>query len=134
MTLLAGLLLLCACQRYDGPPKDEGPLPSAHDGTYVSDYGSLRFNGDGESIELEVSDELAQAIGLPRGKISGSYAFLIDNPKGLYRYDRASIFRLYIQDTAYELRMPVGVTTEEQIVFYAEGLNDGKELRFTRQK
>ena len=48
---------------YDGPPKDPGtPPPPAHSGVYVSDHGSMTFNGDGKTDNADL-EKLKALIG-----------------------------------------------------------------------
>ena len=71
------LLFVSAACSYDGNPPDDGtPWPENHNGIFVSEYGSMTFNGDGETVIIDFSDELAQKTGLPAGEQSGNYVFL----------------------------------------------------------
>ena len=69
---IALLLLLCACGGRDQPPDPGTPEPPAHDGVFTSEYGTMTFNGDGESIIFDFTPELQEAAGLPGGEQSGS--------------------------------------------------------------
>ncbi len=97
------LVFLCsACSVADNSPSDPGtPAPAAHDGTFVSEHGTMQFNGDGERVVIEFDAGLAELTGLPEGRQEGSYVFLSGDlpPHGSYpvRYD-----------TAHELRITVG--------------------------
>ena len=103
--ILAAILLSGAgCSGSGGenyPYEPDTPAPAAHDGLFVSEHGTMLFNGDGESVELDFDKELAELTGLPDGKQEGSYVFLSGNlpPHGSFpvRYD-----------TAHELQLTVG--------------------------
>ena len=82
-------------------PRDDGnypavpdtPAPVPHSGLFVSDHGSLEFNGDGETIIIDFDPELAELSGLPEGRQEGTYTFLSGDlpPHGSFdiRYDAA---------------------------------------------
>ena len=90
-------LFLSACVQNNTldnyPLEPDGPAPDPHDGVYVSEYGSLIFNGDDESITVQIGKELAQLFELEEGEYEGSYVFLSGNlpPHGSFpiRYDAA---------------------------------------------
>ena len=92
-------VFLCGGCSHPGPEPDnypyepDTPTPAAHDGTFVSDHGSMVFNGDGESIVIDFDKELSELTGLPEGSQKGKYAFLSGNlpPHGSMpvRYDIA---------------------------------------------
>ena len=77
--LILAALLLCACLCgcvHENKPYDPGtPEPDPHDGLFVSEHGSLRFNGDGKTVTLDFDDYLAGLTGLPAGETEGSYVF-----------------------------------------------------------
>ncbi len=116
---------------YDGPPNfhEDVPLPENHNGTFVNEkYGSFTFNGDGESIVLDLTEEFAEATGLPAGKSEGRYAFMSSWPPHIteWRYDYAHEFWIIIgeedevifgnisrEDGSAEIR-----TDEEHIALY----------------
>ena len=50
-------------------------LPN-HDGVFVSDHGTMTFNGDGKTVKVDIDDELAQLMGLSTGSFEGTYVFL----------------------------------------------------------
>ncbi len=127
---------LFACHKRDGAPKVPGSKEELvpHDGIYVSEYGSLTFNGDGESIELDIGEELAAVSGMNAGYAAGTYYFLIDSPRALYDYDRARIFLIHIDGEVYEFIMPVGATDENRIVLIADGLGEDGTVAFEREQ
>ena len=102
---LAVLLLCTGCfsgARPDNIPYEpDTPAPAAHEGVFTSEHGSMRFNGDGESVVIDFDRELAALTGLPEGEHTGTYVFLSGNlpPHGSMpvRYD-----------IAHELRITVG--------------------------
>lgn len=90
-------------QKLDNYPYEpDTPKPEPHNGTFVSDYGTMVFNGDGESVTITVSKELSELTGLPEGEHEGSYVFLSGDlpPHGSMpiRYDAAHEFELTVND------------------------------------
>ena len=131
--LLAALalgLLLCACGGRDAPSDDGSPWPAAHDGLFVSEYGSLAFPGDGETVTLNFGPELAAATGLPEGECVGSYAFLYQH--GLWRYDRADRLELTAAGVNYSFTHLFSETTAERIVLISP-LEGQTELIFEKE-
>lgn len=113
MTVLM-LFCLCACKTEE-PPKEETPVPPAHSGTFVSEYGTLEFNGDGESVKVSITPELADAAGLPESEFDGTYAFTFHH--NLWRYDQAERFCLTCADVTAELMNDFTKTDEDTIAF-----------------
>ncbi len=107
------LLLLCACGGRDQPPDPGTPEPPAHNGVFTSEYGSMTFNGDGESITFDFTPELQEATGLPGGERSGSYVFLFQH--GQWRYDKAERLRISASDVFYDFINDFTVTDENTI-------------------
>lgn len=103
---------LIACGR-DVPPDDETPEPEPHTGVFISEYGTMTFNGDGESILIDFSSELSDAIGLPDGEQNGTYVFLFQH-KG-WRYDKAERFRITVADDFYDFNNIFTLTDENTI-------------------
>lgn len=52
---------------FNYPYEPDTPAPAPHEGTFVSDYGTMTFNGDGESVTIDFNEDLAQRLGLPAG-------------------------------------------------------------------
>ncbi len=119
LAALAALLLLCAAcgDRGNRPYEPDTPAPAPHTGAFTSDHGSLRFHGDGETVEYDFDAELSALTGLPEGEHEGTYVFLSGDlpPNGSVpvRYD-----------TAHELR----ITTGDKTAVISLGLvaEDGK--------
>ena len=82
--LATAIAFLTGCATEQPPPADT-PEPPAHIGTFVSEYGSMTFNGDGESVVIDFQPELADATELPSGTAEGQYVFTFHNE--MYRYD-----------------------------------------------
>lgn len=103
LLLTAALILgLCACVQDDNSPYvPDKPAPAAHDGTFVSEHGTMRFNGDGKSVVICFDSFLAGLTALPEGEQAASYDFLSGDlpPHG-------SVSVRY--DTAHELKLTVG--------------------------
>ena len=91
VTVLAALLLvlLTACT-HDGPPDSSLPEPDPHDGVFTSAYGTMTFNGDGESIVFDFSPELAEAAGLPPVSKAVPTCFCFNTENGATIRPRAS--------------------------------------------
>lgn len=131
MLLLCCVLLFGGCVT-DRPPDDGTPAPSPLSGTFVyvteenlSDHDTFTFNGDGRTILLDLSDELAAKTGLPAGKQTGTYVFLFHNEE--YRYDKAEYFRISIGEEHVQFSVPVGQTDANRVAFYTE---EGERLIF----
>ena len=116
------LLLLTGCGR-EVPPDDSTPEPAPHSGVFTSEYGTLTFNGDGESITFDFKPELAKATGLPEGEQSGSYVFLFQH--GQWRYDKAERFRITASNASYDFVNDFTVTDENTIALFSP--IDGEE-------
>ena len=127
--LLAAAVLLAAVIFYAlfiRNPRDDGnypavpdtPAPAPHSGLFVSDHGSLEFNGDGETIIIDFDPELAELSGLPEGRQEGTYTFFsgVLPPHGSFdiRYDAAHELRITAGDTSVVLDL--GVVTEDGTV------------------
>ncbi len=117
LAALAALLLLCAAcgDRGNRPYEPDTPAPAPHSGTFTSDHGSLRFDGDGKTVEYDFDAELSALTGLPEGKHEGTYAFLSGDlpPNGSVpvRYDTAHELRIAAgEDTAV---IPLGLAAED---------------------
>ena len=118
--LLAGLLLVCCwgcagLSHENRPYEPDTPPPAAHEGLFVSDHGSLRFNGDGVSLEYDFDRELAAWAGLPEGKQQGTYVFLSGDlpPHGSVpvRYDVAHGLKIILDGQSAVLRL--GIAAED---------------------
>ena len=126
---IALLLLLCACGGRDQPPDPGTPEPPAHDGVFTSEYGTMTFNGDGESIIFDFMPELQEATGLPCGEQSGTYVFLFQH--GEWRYDKAERFRISASDASYDFINDFTVTDENTIALQSP-LNGEKTILFKK--
>ena len=101
------------------PLEPDGPAPNPHEGIFVSEHGSLIFNGDGESITLKIDSQLEDLFELPAGEYSGTYVFLSGDlpPNGSFpiRYDAAHELRidLDVNGTEYSKVFDVGIASED---------------------
>jgi hypothetical protein len=120
--LFAAVLLLlslgaCGWEPENIPYEPDTPAPEPHTGLFVSEHGTMQFDGDGERVFYEFDEELAELVGLPAGEQEGTYVFLSGDlpPHGSMpiRYD-----------VAHEMRIVVG----EQSAVIGLGLaaEDGK--------
>ena len=97
------------------PYEPDTPAPAAHEGIFVSGYGTMEFNGDGESVSIDFDKELAELTGLPEGHQEGVYEFLSGNlpPHGSFpvRYDIAHEMRITIGDQS--ALIDLGIASED---------------------
>ncbi len=88
------------------PYEPDTPLPENHDGQFISDHGTMTFNGDGSSVVTDFDNELAEMLGIQPGEGEGTYEFLSGDlpPAG-------SVEVRY--DAAHELKLTLGGETAE---------------------
>ena len=128
-------LLLCLCMTVclatacgnDQPPSDETPEPAPHVGMFLSEYGSLTYNGDGKTVYLDVNDAFAAASGLPAGHYYASYVYLFHNEQ--WRYDKAETFRITVDGKAHNFQSFPDATDSEIVAF---SLPDGTTATFIK--
>ena len=100
------------------PPEPDTPVPDPHNGLFVSDHGSMEFNGDGSTIIIDFDTELAELSGLSEGRQEGTYTFLsgVLPPHGSFdiRYDAAHELRITVGDKSTVIR--IGTVTESGTV------------------
>lgn len=129
LLIILCLFILSGCQK-ENPPIGEEPLPYL-DGEYVSDIGTLYFKGDGKSIVFEFTDEYKEKLGLGVTNL-GTYVFSIDH-RGECDYDKANLFRIFVDDLEISFQLPVGETNFDKIVVFTdEGSLD--TISFERKK
>ena len=110
ITAICALVIIRSLTRRENLPPDPGtPAPDPHSGSFVCDIGTLTFSGDGESIEISVSEELAALSGLPQGEHKGTYDFLSGGlpPFGSVpvRYDVAHELKITIDGSSVILNI-----------------------------
>ena len=125
------LILLCTCGGSDQPPSPGTPEPPAHDGVFTGEYGTMTFDGDGESITFDFTPEFAEAAGLPTGVQSGSYVFLFQH--GQWRYDKAERFRVSASEASYDFINDFTVTDENTIALQSP-INGEKTILFKKER
>lgn len=147
--------LLCSGCGFSGsnpgnmPYEPDTPAPAAHDGLFVSEHGSMRFNGDGTAVETDFDAVLSGLTGLPEGAQTGTYVFLSGDlpPHGSMpvRYDTAHELRIDIGENSAVIAMGIaaadgksaqsGVNTVTPdcipMLFHAEGKSF--DVIFTRE-
>ena len=129
LLILLSLFILTGCPK-EKPPIGNEPLP-ALDGEYISDIGTLYFKGDGESIVFEFNDEYKEKLNLSVNN-KGTYVFSIDH-RGECDYDKANLFRIFVDDTELSFQIPIGETNFDKIVVFTdEGSLD--TISFERKK
>ena len=121
--LLLALLCVCfsACTTGENRPYEpDTPAPAAHEGDFVSDHGSMRFKGDGKTVEINFDKYLSELTGLPEGAQEANYVFLSGDlpPHGSYvvRYD-----------VAHELKITVG--EQSAVISLGIAAADGKSAQ-----
>jgi len=127
--LMCILLFCAACGAKELPPDSSLPEPEPHNGVFTSEYGTMTFNGDGESIIFDFTPELQEATGLPDGEQSGSYVFLFQH--GQWRYDKAERFRITASDASYDFINDFTATDENTIVLQSP-LNGEENILFIK--
>lgn len=125
------LTLLCACGRSDQPPNPGTPEPPAHNGVFTSEYGTMTFNGNGESVVFDFTPKLVEATGLPDGEQNGSYVFLFQH--GQWRYDKAERFRVSASGASYDFINDFTVTDENTIALQSP-INGEKTILFKKER
>ena len=110
--LLVLALGVASCGR-DLPPDDGTPEPEPLTGTFTSEYGTMTFHGDGESVKFDFSPEFAEAAGLPVGEQNGSYVFLFQHKE--WRYDKAERFRITAAEASCDFINVFTLTDENTI-------------------
>lgn len=127
--LAAAITFLTGCNA-EQPPSADTSEPPAHTGTFVSEYGSMTFNGDGESVVIDFQPELADAAGLPSGTAEGQYVFTFQN--GMYRYDKADSFELTIGECSYSF-LNIFQETNENRICVLSPCDDKSDLVFEKE-
>ncbi len=151
ITVLLAMTFVAGCGVGAGSPnmpyEPDTPAPDPHNGVFVSDHGTMEFNGDGETVIADFDSELAQLLGLPEGKQELTYVFLSGDlpPTGSVdcRYDVAHELRLSTADASVVVelalihedgRVTLGVNTvtPERIPMFFRG-DEPKNVIFTKK-
>lgn len=118
LTVLLSVIVSSACSGSNGgnePYEPDTPAPAAHEGLFVSEHGSLAFNGDGGSIVIDFDAYLAGLTGLPEGRREGTYVFLSGDlpPHGSIpvRYDIAHEMQISVGGQSAVMEM--GIASED---------------------
>ena len=127
LILLTVLALLCVSACAGGglggrpenlPYEPDTPAPPPHDGVFVSEAGTMTFNGDGKSIVVDFAPALAERTGVPEGPQEGRYVFVQDLPpygSVDVRYDTAHELELFLgpEDDPLYIRLELGYASED---------------------
>ena len=127
--LICILIFVTSCGAKDTPPDSSLPEPDPHNGVFTSEYGTMTFNGDGESITFDFVPEMAEITGLPDGEQRGSYVFLFQH--GQWRYDKAERFRIAVSDTSYDF-INVFTVTDENTIAIQSPINGEETILFIK--
>ncbi len=133
--LLAAALSLCSCFGFGGgngnlPPDDGSPWPEELTGTFVSGENLLAFNGDGQTVVLSLTEELADRMALPAGESEGTYVFLFDS--GKWRYDFAEAVRFTVGENSVLCMTVPGSTDGEKGSFLLP--DSGEQIWFEKEE
>lgn len=114
--ILLLMVLLTGCGDSGNMPYEpDTPPPPDHDGVFVSDHGTMEFNGDGKTVKVDFDDELTELLGFTEGSFEGTYVFLSgDLPPGGsvdVRYDVAHELELRSENERIVVR--VGIAAED---------------------
>lgn len=90
----------------------------------------MYFSGDGESVVVDFSEELAQALNCPTGKSEGTYVFLFDNKA--WRYDKSDTLAITIGDSDYYFKNTFTQTNGDKIVLYLPDFNGDEPISFEK--
>ena len=130
IAIFATVLMMMSCGYKNGPPGDDATWPENLDGEFTSEYGSMSFNGDGDSIVVDFSEELAKALNLQTGKCEGTHVFLFDHKE--WRYDKADTFAITINDNTSYLTNVFTQTNEDRIVVCLPEFINNEPITFER--
>ncbi len=130
IVIFATVLMMMSCGYKNGPPGDDAPWPENLDGEFTSEYGSMSFNGDGDSIVVDFSEELAKVLNFQTGKCEGTYVFLFDHKE--WRYDKADTFAITINDNTSYLTNVFTQTNEDRIVVCLPEFINNEPITFER--
>ncbi|MBP5464016.1 MAG: hypothetical protein J6Y13_02435 [Treponema sp.] len=138
---------------YNYPYEPDTPAPAPHDGTFISDHGTMTFNGDGTSVVIDFDAALAKAVGLSAGKQDMRYEFLSGDlaPHGKIpvRYDVAMYLSMYAKEGSSNRRDAIavgvvgengskstgtGCTTADRITFIDVDLDGKPGVNFVKSK
>ncbi len=112
-------LIIAGCGSTGGGPnmpyEPDTPAPPNHEGVFVSDHGTMEFNGDGKTVKADFDSELTELIGLSESSFEGTYVFLSGDlpPVGSVdvRYDVAH--ELELQTENERVVVQVGTAAED---------------------
>jgi hypothetical protein len=110
----------CGPKSYDGPPDPGTPKPPSLDGIFMSEYGTMTFNGDGETVYINFSPEYLEILDNPPNEATYSYSFTWYS-FGECRYDVATEFKLHNNESDTSLNFSLYLegegTTKDRIGF-----------------
>ncbi len=121
--ILLLVCLLCGCQTYDGAPSDDDiPELPPLTGVYESEYGTLEFNGDGESVKVHLSKIVPDGI-------VGEMKIQWTLQHREYRWDRADNCIISDGEDYYKFDLSVLPTTEEiRMSLYDSNVVDAEDM------
>ncbi len=97
------------------PYEPDTPAPDPHDGVFVSEHGTMTFNGDDETVVVNFDETLEELTGIPAGEHEMKYEFLSGDlpPHGSMpiRYDVAHELCFYTDEDRFVVR--VGIASDD---------------------
>lgn len=132
IALWVAALMLMSCGYQNGPPGDTETWPEDLDGEFASEYGTMSFIGDGDSIVVDFSEEFAEALECQTGKRRGTYVFLFDNKS--WRYDKSDEMDITIDGSTFCFANDFTRTNGDRIVLTLADFNDNEPIVFERVK
>lgn len=120
LIILCVILAGCIPRSNDRPPDPGTPLPPPHEGSFISNYGSMTFNGDGKTVFIDFSPEFLEVLDNPPNEETYYYVFTWYS-FGICRYDTATDYKIYNEasdiDLTFSLYLEGKGTTEDMIAF-----------------
>lgn len=128
------------------PYVPDTPAPDPHNGIFVSDHGTMEFNGDGKTVICNFDETAAKVTGLPEGEYEAEYSFMTGElpPWGSMptRYDVAHELRITVGSESVTIDIGVvdngsastgtNCTTENRITFIYYDGNSFQGLDFIK--
>ena len=115
MVLLSFFAGSCGGAPDNIPYEPDTPAPAAHKGLFVSEHGTMFFDGDGSSVSYVFDEELAGLTGLPAGEQKAAYVFLsgVLPPHGSMpvRYDVSHEMQITVEEQSAVI--DIGLASED---------------------
>ncbi|MCR5092441.1 MAG: hypothetical protein K6B72_00495 [Lachnospiraceae bacterium] len=130
----------------DGPPNYDLPHVDPHDGVFTNEHGKMTFNGDGNSVSVEIDSEIEQYTGLPAGKYDAEYFFYNPIEPAGYRCEYNEAHEMHfivdgknfvvdvgmVRDNGTRFTTGVDCTTADMITLQGDDLKHYYEFRLIK--